>query len=166
MKRYLSLIQYPVHEPVNAYLCGLGNFEDPHGIEHKFRLLRLQAKKKSKWNRQVFQKSNQNTHYIYESLPEQQVVADLEFTTHQQRSQVWDFPEALRPEEGEREEICEVEVEEIEPDEAIPPKERTVTAEVVRPLATADLLGWSPNGDLMIDSGIRAICSSHNGVAR
>jgi hypothetical protein len=31
LRRYLSSSEYPVHEPINAYVRGMGDFEDPSG---------------------------------------------------------------------------------------------------------------------------------------
>jgi hypothetical protein len=41
---YLASREYPVHEPINAYLRGIGDFSDPSGTEHKFRLMRLPSR--------------------------------------------------------------------------------------------------------------------------
>jgi hypothetical protein len=34
--RYLASTEYPLHEPVNTYLRGIGDFSDPSGTEHKY----------------------------------------------------------------------------------------------------------------------------------
>jgi hypothetical protein len=39
--RYMRAAEYPVHEPINAYLLGIGDFEDPTGSKHQVKVLRL-----------------------------------------------------------------------------------------------------------------------------
>jgi hypothetical protein len=95
-----------------------------------------------------FGQVNGETHHLYESLPApgvavQRVIADLSYTLGQ-GAQVWDKPEDLRPEEAVDEDIEDQEEEE-EQDEAVPEEKRRMEApEAVRPMPTANLLGWSP----------------------
>jgi hypothetical protein len=140
------LSHYPVHEPVNVYFHALENFEDPYGTKHKFGLLRILANKGHNGITGYFGKVHQTTHYLYKSVPAQRVVADLEFTTHQQHSHVWDLPEALRPEESEREEIDEVEVEEFGPHEALHISNRKLTRLVA--ISMADKRTETNTGEL------------------
>jgi hypothetical protein len=147
LRRYVSSNQYPLHEPVNAYLRGIGDFEDPSGTEHKYRLLRLPGREEYEGIAGYFGQVSDETHHLYESLPSpgvaaQRVVADLNYTLGQ-GAKIWDMPDDLRPEEEIDEEVEDEEEEEI--DEAIPEVERHEgVPEAVRPLPTANLLGWSP----------------------
>lgn len=145
LRRYISSREYPVHEPINAYLRGIGDFEDPSGTEHKFRLMRLPGREEFQGVAGYFGHVNAETHYLYESLPApgvaaQRVIADLQYTLGQ-RQQIWNMPEELRPEEEAPDDIDEDEPQ----DEAIPDEERVAEApEAQEPLPTANLLGWSP----------------------
>jgi hypothetical protein len=144
LRRYVASNEYPLHEPINAYLRGIGDFEDPSGTEHKFRLLRLPGRDEYEGVAGYFGQVSGQTHHLYESLPSpgvaaQRVVADLNYTLRQ-GVQIWDMPEDLRP----AEEVEEQEDEE-ERDEAVPEEERhDFVPEAVRPLPIANLLGWSP----------------------
>jgi hypothetical protein len=154
LRRYLSSNEYPVHEPINAYLRGIGNFEDPSGTEHKFRLQRLPGRDDHNGIAGYFGRVNGETHHLYESLPSpgvaaQRAVVDLQYTMNQ-GPQIWNLPEELRPPEDEW--VAEVpepndDLLEDEEDEAIPERERGIGAvgvEGMEPLPTANLLGWSP----------------------
>jgi hypothetical protein len=141
---YLASKEYPVHEPINAYLRGLGDFDDPSGTEHKFRLLRLPAVEEFDDIAGFFGRVDHNTHYLYESLPAPgvsalRVLKDLEYTRGAIQAN-WDLPEALRPPP-----VPGLPVEAIvEEDEALPFEEREVMVERPRNLPTANLLGWGP----------------------
>jgi hypothetical protein len=104
LKRYLASSFYPLHEPINAFLRGIGDFEDPSGTEHKFRLLRLPGRNEYNGIAGYFGRVDEDTHYLYETLPSpgvsiQRVVSDLMYTNGQQ-PRIWDLPEELRPEPG------------------------------------------------------------------
>jgi hypothetical protein len=141
---YLASKEYPVHEPINAYLRALGDFDDPSGTEHKFRLLRLPAVEEFDDIAGFFGRVDHNTHYLYESLPALgvsalRVLKDLEYTRGAIQAN-WDLPEALRPPP-----VPGLPVEAIvEEDEALPFKEREVMVERPRNLPTANLLCWGP----------------------
>jgi hypothetical protein len=144
--RYLSSREHPLHEPINAYLRGIGDFSDPSGTEHKFRLLRLPSREDFAGIGGFFGPVCPQTHHLYEPLPSPGVAAlkvlnDLLFTRDPRLHPVWDLPDDLRPEpievEGE-------EVEDWEGDEAIPEEERREVVRDVHELRpTANLLCWS-----------------------
>jgi hypothetical protein len=72
---YLSSNEYPVRDTINSYLRGIGEFENPSGIKHKFRLLQLPGINVYEGVGGFFGKVGANTHYLYESLPAPGVVA-------------------------------------------------------------------------------------------
>jgi hypothetical protein len=85
--RYLRSEEYPVHETVNAYLRGIGNFEDPSGTKHQFRLMRLSGTQDYEALSGFFGRVDANTHYLYEGLPAPGILAarllrDLGYTRH------------------------------------------------------------------------------------
>jgi hypothetical protein len=105
LRRYLASNEYPVHEPINAYLRGIGNFEDPSGTDNKFRLQRLPGRDDHNGIAGYFGRVNEATHHLYEFLPSpgvaaHRVVADIQYTVNQV-PQVWNLPEELLPPEDE-----------------------------------------------------------------
>lgn len=149
---YLSSREYPIHEPVNAYLRALGDFEDPSGTEHYFRLMRLPGIEEIEDIAGFFGRVTANTHHLYESLPAPgvsalRVLKDLEYTRNE-GPQDWNLPDELQPLEIVAPEEAPEEEEEGEEhqDEALPEEEREEIAHAERPrnLPTANLLGWGP----------------------
>jgi hypothetical protein len=138
LRWYLSSQEYPVHEPINLYLQGIGDFEDPSGMEYKFRLQWLPGKDNRNGIAGYFGPVDCDTHQLYESLPApgvaMQVVADLQYTTGQGQK-IWNLPEELRPPFKEWSE------------KAILPNKRVRGRAIpkrVEPQPTANLLGWLP----------------------
>jgi hypothetical protein len=73
--RYLGSNEYPVHETINSYLRGIGDFENLSGTKHQFRLLQLPGINEYEGVSGFFGRVGANTHYLYESLPAPGVVA-------------------------------------------------------------------------------------------
>ena len=149
---YLSSREYPIHEPISAFLRALGDFEDPSGSEHYFRLMSLPNAQEIDDIAGFFGRVGPDTHYLYESLPSPGVVAlrvikDLEYTRGEGPKD-WNLPDEIQPLEM----APPVEEEEWEEeqgqaqDEAIPEEERRAAERAERPrnLPTANLLGWGP----------------------
>jgi hypothetical protein len=146
LRRYLASKEYPVHEPINAYLRGIGDFNDPTGGEHQFKLLRLPSREEFEGIGGYFGRVSSDTHYLYESLPSpgvaaRRVAADLQFTTGQGQYN-WNLPDEIRPAEG----LGGIaNLSESDEDDAIPEEERVIAVEVHEALPTANLLGWGPS---------------------
>lgn len=162
--RYLQSSEYIVHEPINIYLRGIGDFDDPSGTQHRFELLRLPGNQRHEGVPGFFGRVSANTHYLYESLPSPGVAAkrlqqDYAFTLNPALNPVWDLPDAVRPEE---QAINQPQAAEAE-NALVPPAQQQldvdpaaqnaddvpeVEQEAVvhgQPLPTANLLGWMPS---------------------
>jgi hypothetical protein len=161
--RYLRSSEYPVHETINSYLRGIGDFEDPSGTKHQFRLLRLPGVNEYEGVSGFFGRVGPETHFLYESLPAPGVVAlrllrDLVYTRHIFDHPDWDLPDALRPEQLAPEPQVEEEVNLEAPEDADEEQDLALqqaddgevavepepVGEPRRPRPTANLLGWSP----------------------
>jgi hypothetical protein len=158
--RYLKSNEYIVHETINSYLRGIGDFEDPSGTKHQFRLMRLPGMQEYEGISGFFGRVGADTHFLYESLPAPGIVAlrllqDLGYTRHIFDYPDWDLPDALCPEQLAPEPAVEEPDEEDDQEESDPALEQAddgphhreelePTGEPRRPRLTANLLGWSP----------------------
>jgi hypothetical protein len=157
--RYISTPQYPVHEPIKAYLRGIGDFEDPTGTKHQFKELRLPSDVEHDGVTGFFGRVSAETHFLYRSLPAPGVVVyrilqDLRYTCHIINNPLWDLPEQLQPldvlppvhgdkeEEEELEDPAAVADEGAEEERGTPKRHEEIQVE--RPKPRAYLLGWAP----------------------
>lgn len=169
---YVDNDQYPIHETINTYFSGLGNFEDPSGSKRKFVCLRIPDVKKYGGITGFFGKVDSRTHYLYEGYPApgvtaQRIQSDYLYSIDK-GPLVWNLPVALRPDR-----FVPVRVDggaaQDEKQQARPAEQKNdgdkgrldPEANHQEPKPTANLLGWFPamnltteQRDLIADCGI------------
>lgn len=159
---YFKSCHYPVHEPVNPFLRGIGDFTDPSGTYHTFSIRVIPGKTAYAGINGFYGPVTNATHVIYETyaapgVAAQRVHEDYLYTTQQNRDPIWDLPEGVRPVEQiviANPEVVVAEGIENEGDDPpvedeAPPEhaaaDPAAVSEVGEPVAvrpTANLLGW------------------------
>lgn len=102
--RYLQSVEYSVHEPINCYLRGIGNFIDTSGTMHRFSIRQLPQPTQYEGITGFFGRVDQNTHTLYECYPSPGVVAtriveDYLYSNDRNRNPIWNISAAIRPQE-------------------------------------------------------------------
>ena len=98
---YMKSEDYPVYEPVNAFLRGLGDFEDPSGTYHHFSIRQIPTPQAFAGFSGYYGRIDRNTHAIYECYPApgiaaQRIIEDYLYTIDNNRGPIWNVPDGIQ----------------------------------------------------------------------
>lgn len=100
--RLLKSEEYPVHEPINAYRRGIGDFEDTSGTYHHFSIRQVPQAAEHEGITGFYGRVDENSHVLYECYPSPgvaalRIVKDYLYTNDRNRDPIWNLPATIRP---------------------------------------------------------------------